>query len=77
MREQALSVQPSTSRDVSSLRSGHSQFDFKTKGFLTFHNSVLLRGQERNDEWGNDIVRRICTVGDLHEYIVCIYTVSI
>ncbi len=32
----------------------------------TFHNSVLLRGQERKDEWGSDVVRRICTVGDLH-----------
>ncbi|CAK1580968.1 unnamed protein product [Parnassius mnemosyne] len=93
LREQALSEQPSTSRGVSSLRSGQSQFDFKTKCFFcteehdeeaerkkpyskrrtiikvrttTFHNSVLLRGQERNDEWGNDVVRRICTVGDLH-----------
>src|ERR1700761_806499 len=87
------SDEPSTSRNASSLRSGHMKFDFKTKCFfctetydeekeikkpyakrrtvfyvrtVAFHNSILNRGQERKDEWGNDVVRRICTVGDLH-----------
>ena len=32
----------------------------------TFHNSIIVRGQERKAEWGNDVLRRICTVGDLH-----------
>lgn len=34
LRELALSEQPSTSRGVSCLRSGQSQFDFKTKCFF-------------------------------------------
>lgn len=88
-----LSDQPSTSRDVSSLRSGQVKFDFKTKCFFctetyneekeikkpyakrrtvfhvrtsAFHNSIIDHGQKRKDEWGNDVVRRICTVFDLH-----------
>lgn len=91
--KEALLHQPSTSRDVPSLRSGQPTFEFKTKCFFctetydeekeskkpyakrktvfnvrttSFLDSIIAHGQKRNDEWGNDVIRRICTVGDLH-----------
>lgn len=79
--KEAILDQPSTSRDASSLRFFCTQtydeekeskkpyakrqtvFNVRTTTFL---DSIIVHGQKRNDEWGNDVVRRICTVGDLH-----------
>lgn len=30
-----------------------------------FHNSIIISGQERKDKWGNYVLIRICTIGDL------------
>lgn len=45
---------------------GTGRFIFSVR-MTTFHTSILDRGGEKNDDWGADLVRRICTFGDLQQ----------